>query len=72
MLVAVYHSCGFQALVGLYQIMWLTQQSKRGMVVNGLLGQVLFALLMPRADAAEAYVQVKVLVVASVLLKRGW
>jgi hypothetical protein len=52
--------------------MWLKQQSKRGMVVNGLLGQVLFALLMPRANAAEAYVQVKVLVVAAVLLKRGW
>jgi hypothetical protein len=68
----MYHSCGFKALVGFYQIMWLKQQSKRGMVVNGLLGQVLFALLMPRADAAEAYVEVKVLVVAALLLKRGW
>jgi hypothetical protein len=27
---------------------------------------------MARADAAEAYVQVKVLAVAAVLLKRGW
>jgi hypothetical protein len=68
----MYHSCGFKALVSFDQIMWLKQQSKRGMVVNGLLGQVLFALLMPRADAAEAYVEVKVLVVAALLLKRGW
>jgi len=27
---------------------------------------------MARADAAEAYVQMKVLSVAAVLLKRGW
>jgi hypothetical protein len=28
--------------------------------------------VVARADAAEAYVQVKVLAVAAVLLKRGW
>jgi hypothetical protein len=71
-LVVVWCSCGFWALVGFYQVgSWNSNVREEWLSMDSLCRYCL-RYVMARADAAEAYVQVKVLAVAAVLLKRGW